>query len=572
MRILAQQMDRRRFLQSSLAAGVVWTVGAVPGELSLPAGEVEALFEVDELQAAAATFPLSVAAGDPQVNGITLWTRLAPQTASVKVALQVAADRSFKRPLVKGLLATDADRDWIVKTQLRNNALKPFQTYYYRFIHNKVASPTGRFKTLPAADAALDRLRFAYISCQDYTNGYYTALQHLANEEIDFVVHLGDYIYETVSDPSFQGGQVRPIRLPNGGARAETLADYRFLYQTYKSDPDLQRVHERFAFISIWDDHEFANDSYREYDTDSADEAANYDPARRQAANQAWAEYTPAGVSFDATQEPLASLQIYRSFRFGTLMDLILTDERLYRSAPPCGLDTTDRYLVNPTTCPEIDDPSRTMLGGPQRDWFLDRMQAPGAAWKVWGNEVMVMALRLLSTYTEALFPPGAVPSGDLLLTIDGWDGYAAERAAILRRLREIPNVVTITGDIHTFIAGYQKENFDDPLAPPVAPCFVVGSVTSSNLNELATFGLGGAPVPAAGDLTLAARLSNPHFVYFNSATHGYALMEVTPQALTCTMKAVDTIRQPRATLSTLKVFRVASGSPLIQEITPLGG
>lgn len=425
-------------------------------------------------------------------------------------------------------------------------------------------APVGRFKTLPAADADVARVRFAFISCQDYTNGYYTALAHLAEEDVDFVVHLGDYIYETVADPSFQSGQVRPLWLPSGADRAETLGDYRFVYRTYKSDPDLQRLHARFAVIAVWDDHEFANDGYREFDTDTADEQQNHAPERRRAANQAWAEYLPAQTPFDPAAGPLEQLRLYRQFAFGRLMDLVLTDQRLYRDGPPCGLEQQDRYLT--PGCDARRDPARTMFGAEQRAWFLDTLAGSPRAWKVWGSEVMVMQLKLLETYTRLLMPQA--PAGDLYFTLDQWDGYPAERAALLRALNEagVKNLVTITGDIHTFFAGHLKTDFDQPFTAPVGVEFVCASVSSANLGELATFGQG-IPMPAPADLSLLVRASNPHIVYFNSFVHGYCLMDVTPEALICTLRAVNTVKSPAATVSTLKTFRVPAGEARIIEV-----
>jgi alkaline phosphatase D len=568
-RAASPQVDRRTVLQWGAAAGFLFLDDELPLDLGLTPAEIEALFSVDAALPPQGAFPLSVAAGDPRPNGAVLWTRLAPQSGPARVAVQVAEDAAFSRVLARGVVTTDAARDWTVKVQASSSKLRPHTTYHYRFIFNKTASRPGRFKTLPAPDAPVERLRFAFISCQDYTNGYYTALRHLAAEDVDFVVHLGDYIYETVRDVSFQAGQVRPIALPSGRDRAEDLADYRFLYRTYRSDEDLQRVHERFAFISIWDDHEFANDCYREYDTDSTDEAANRAAQRRQDANRAWSEYIPAGVEFDPARDPLSSLRIYRSFQFGTLLELALTDERLYRDGPPCGLATQDRYLT--PGCPERTNPARSMLGGAQRQWLLDTLTRSSRTWKIWGNQVMVMQFKFTRDHVASLFPalPGAGRS-DVFFTIDAWDGYPAERAQLLRALRAAGtrNVVTITGDIHTFIAGYQKEDFEDPQSPPVAPCFVAGSVTSSNFNEIVTLGLGGQRMPPLAELTAAARTSNPHMEYLNSSGHGYNLVEVSPEALVCTMKSVDTVRQPQANLYTLKVFRVPRDRVVIQDVT----
>jgi alkaline phosphatase D len=248
----------------------------------------------------------------------------------------------------------------------------------------------------------LQQLRLGYISCQDYTNGYYTALVALLDERLDYVIHLGDYIYETRGE----AGSVRVIPpFPSGNPTATTLADYRHLYRTYRADAPLQRIHENFAFIQIWDDHEFANDSFQDYHPDNNPNPSVPTPQVRQAANQAWSEYVAAKTPFDPQQDPLHSIQIYRSFQFGTLADLVMTDERLYRDAPPCGLGILQRYFT--TGCENMNNPTRTMLGYTQRAWFLDRMQSSTAKWKIWGNELMnrmsITSSRLQATFILSL-------------------------------------------------------------------------------------------------------------------------------------------------------------------------
>lgn len=571
---MGKGMDRRTFLKYSLAtSAIIWAGNEIPGRLGIEQADVKELFSVDaaNAQTTSSIFPQSVASGDPQPNGIVLWTRIAPQTnvTTARVAFEISTTNSFTSPILSGVVDTSSARDWTVKTQINNAAILADKHHYYRFIYNGVASRTGRFRALPSPTKNLKTVRFAYISCQDYTNGYYTALPYLANENVDFIVHLGDYIYETVRESSFQGGQVRPINLPSGRDRAEDLRDYRFLYKKYKGDPNLQQVHEQFAFINIWDDHEFANDCYKTFDTDTADPQLNNDPQRREDANRAWAEYTPTGIPYNATAGPLNELKIYRSFQFGNLLELVMTDERLYRDAHPCGESTTNKYAT--PGCANRTNPNRSMLGTTQRNWFLNKIKTSTRTWKIWGNQVMVMQNKILNTYVGSLFPELPV-TGDVFLNLDQWDGWPAERELILRTVRDngVKNFVTITGDIHTYFAGYEKVNFDNLLEPAVSTCFVCGSVTSANLEELATLGVGGPQLPPnRGDILSAAIMgSNPHIRYMNSSGHGYNIMEVTPTTLTCTMKSVDTIKKPQANLSTLRTFRVNTGEVVIRDAT----
>ena len=367
-------LSRRDFLRYSLSTGVVvWAGTQIPGGIGLDEAEARSLFQGKGKRPASRMFPQSVASGDPRPNGIVLWTRLEPQEVPgrrkrVKVAYEISRDENFRRPVLRGLAETDRNRDYTIKVPVERDELDPFQTYYYRFVFRGTRSRTGRFKTLPTPDASLEKLRLGYTSCQDYTNGYYNAPKYLPGEEVDYVVHLGDYIYETTSASSFQGGgpPERQFTLPSGREKTETLADYRFLYKKYKTDPDLQRLHERYATINIWDDHEFANDCYQVYDSDTENEGKNRDPQRRQDANRAWAEYVPAGVPYEPEKGPLEEIRIYRSFTFGNLLELVMTDERLYRDGSPCGLGTTDKYFT--PGCGNEKSPDRTMLGASQKE------------------------------------------------------------------------------------------------------------------------------------------------------------------------------------------------------------
>jgi alkaline phosphatase D len=554
------QFTRRDFLKYSLATSVTLWVGH---ELSqLLNSKHQRLFEIEAANAAVPLFPQSVASGDPQPSGIVLWTRVAGQSGPIQVAFQVASDSTFDTVVLSGVADTDDSRDYTVKVQLSTPVLTPYTTYYYRFIFNNTSSPVGRFKTLPRPDATLDKIRFGYITCQDYTNGYYNALRYLADEDIDFVVHLGDYIYETSADPSFQTGQVRNLILPSGAPAAKDLQDYRFLYQTYNSDPDLQKLRENFAFITIWDDHEFANDCYQLNTPDQNPPLSQ--PTLRQQANQAWAEHSPVGVTFYGDRDPLSSLLIYRSFVFGDLLELIMTDERLYRDGPPCGLTTNQRYIAPP--CANLANPQRTMLGTRQKRWFLAKLRNSSRIWKIWGNEVMTMQLKISAAIAATA---GITLPVDLFVTLDQWDGYPVERSEIFQAVKAagIKNFVTITGDLHTFVAGYQKVDFNNSNDAPVGVEFVVGSVTSSNFSESSALGPGGTPLPPISVITALLQASNRHLEYFNSATHGYNVVEVRRDALTCTLKAVSTVKTQDATLSTLKTFQVPRDQVLIKTL-----
>ncbi len=521
-------------------------------------------FAVDAAKTAelqAGMYPQSVASGDPQANGIVLWTRVdltqlvGATTGQVGWQIATAADFGAASLVVEGTAELDAAKDNTVKLRVSDEALLPYTGYFYRFIYDGVASRTGQFKTLPAAGAGVAEIRLGFVVCQDFGNGYYTALAHLANEQVDYVLHLGDYIYETIANATFQGGPVRAVpAFPSGSTTVpRDVEDYRHLYKVYRSDANQQAVHERFAYIQLWDDHEFANDCHQDFHPDdnaAPDAAASQQPALRQAANQAWSEYGLADVQFDPSKDWEHSIQVYRTFAFGTLAELIVTDERLYRDGPPCGSkEYGERYFT--LGCSEMNDKNRTMLGPAQREWFLNRLTTTEATWKLWANEVMLMQLKLGPVYVE----------------LDQWDGYQQERNLILNAVKhgKVKNFVALTGDLHTFLAGYLKTDFDNPFEPHVGVELMVGSLTSANFHEEidSAVHLPSSPAPAKmmemapGLLHVVVRASNPWIEFFDSSTHGYGVLTLTPEQLMCEFKAVTTIREPTAELVVLKTFRV---------------
>jgi alkaline phosphatase D len=585
-------MDRRKFLEKLAGASTVaWVVGAkidaqivanssaydrsVPfaqdaSAAGLSPADVNLLFTVNPAatpEQQAQIFPQSVASGDPTVNGIVLWTRVDPsaQTADHRVAWQIASSPDFSSVITEGISTLTAATDNTVKLPIiAANLLEPFSAYYYRFIYNQVASRTGRFKTLPLPSANLPSLKLGYVVCQDYGNGYYTAHKFLSQEQLDYVIHLGDYIYETITS-NFQGDPSRTVPpFPSGSTTIPVdVNDYRHLYRVYRSDPNLQAVHENFACIQLWDDHEFANDCHQDFHPDdnaSPNTPDTPQPALRKAANQAWSEYGLAHVTFDPNADWEGSIQVYRKFSFGIIADLIVTDERLYRDGPPCGNDEVfQRYFS--IGCPGLRDPNRSMLGAAQKQWFLQQVTGSGATWKLWANEVMLMQLKV---------------AGALYVDLDQWDGYPKERQTLLSAIQSagVSNFVALTGDLHTFLAGYLKPNFDNIFASPMGIELMVGSISSANLREdiESSVDLPSCPLPAKqfgvppNGLEPLIRLNNPHIQYWNSSTHGYAVLDITPQQLICTFKAVTTVRATSAELITLRTLTIPSGRVVLSQ------
>ena len=314
-----------------------------------------------------------VASGDPLVDRVILWTRVLPgdDRDAPLVAWEVARDTEFKRNVARGELQTGAARDFTVKVDV--TGLQPGTTYYYRFVVNDSPSPIGRTRTLPAP--GVSRVRLGVASCANYPYGYFNAYACLARRaDLDAIVHLGDYIYEG------RGGRVAErILLPARETLA--LADYRERHAQYKTDPDLQEVHRQHPFIVVWDDHEIADNAW-------VGGAAGHTPetegdwfVRRAAALQAYFEWMPVREDRQ-TDGP----QIYRTFRFGGLTDLIMLDTRIVgRDKQVLGSDLAG-----------LQQPSRTILGSRQEQWLARQLAGSvrtGTPWQVLGQQVIVVAI-----------------------------------------------------------------------------------------------------------------------------------------------------------------------------------
>jgi alkaline phosphatase D len=610
----AYDSSKRTFLKYFLAGSAVVAmettgISKLTSFVSNKALAAEGVTPYKGLQPVGEGFPQSVASGDPTSSGMMLWTRVDPSledglsteeiTSNIIyylenttanndeslaeaieqgkfVMFEVSTTKDFSSVVLKGFSPIWKDHDNVVRIDL-DGQLKPSQTYYYRFITKKgYVSKTGACKTLPVDNSQVASAKIGYVSCQDYTNGYFNALGHMAEEEMLFFLHLGDYIYESVGDAAYQGNlKDRQIKLPSGQAKAFTKEDYRKLYQTYRGDKDLQKLHERHGMVATWDDHEFANDTY--YPAVAPDDNPESDPARRLIANQVWFEYMPARVPYDGTKSFEESIKIYRTVTIGNLATILLTDERLYRDAHPCGQGTLDRYISG--GCEGINNSDRSMLGSTQREWFLNELKNAGGTWKIWGNEVQITQLKLLNRY----------------MNLDAWDGFAYERDVIAQTVmnNKINNFIALTGDFHTFEASYLQYKYDKT-SEKYGVELMVGSVTSSNLRETLRNALnqapdtsGPIPIDAASELidivkgrlsegaTITAELlfkeiqqivkaENPWIELFDSTTHGYALLELTNTKATWTAYSVDNIETPNASKSLLWQCEVPNGEAKI--------
>ncbi len=459
-------------------------------------------------------FREGVLSGDPSPTAITLWTKVSGVGGSGSVELEVARDHGFRRVVARKLIPTSRAIDHAVKARV--GGLRRHEQYYYRFSTRGSNSPVGRFRTALPPDSN-QTVKFAFFSCQDFTFGFYNAHALLAREDVDFVVNLGDYIYaEAYHSRGSASGGVRTDRI----GEATTLADYRDKYSLYRSDANLRRMHAKFPMISIWDDHE-VQDNY----AGGAGSNGGLSPekrftlARKRAAYKAYFESMPTFATGNRK-----GTRIYRAARFGRNVDLVLMDQRQYRANQPCN----DEFVA--PACPELNNP-RPYLGSRQMSFVKRRLDKSPATWKLIANQAMIMRT--------------VYPGGDYI-GFDPWQGYPRERTELLQHIRnkKIDNVVFLTGDIHTFIAGDVRIGDNDP--NPVATEFVGGSITSQGLGEG-----GGGVVPGAnprnpktpqGIIDLL-RSANPWVKDADFDHHGYALVEAGRSGLRCTFRRVSSTK-----------------------------
>lgn len=556
--------DRREFLKLFGATAGCFAVSASPLPFASRLGAARA-------ESGTYYFPQGLASGDPQPDAVMLWTRVertgCATSAPVELQVQLAEDEGFTKLLVERGVQATSEADHTVRVLVQG--LKPDTTYYYRFRAGADETPfIGRTRTAPAPGSKRP-VRFAFLCCQNYEQGYYGAYRRLVNDDlaakpedqIEFVLHLGDFIYEHTGDVPEDETPPRLVgKLPDGSAPWEpdgthpwwqrggqiplTLRDYRHIYKTYLGDLDLQAARARFPFIHTWDDHEFTNDCWQAHDTYFGDGSPAQ--SRKIAANQAWFEFVPAmlseapdfsGVKSEAKSfspakvstgpmgEPdgallfqgadnlkaIRSLTIYRAFSWGSLIDLVITDLRSYRSppvmteevkalvkgapvppvrivklldegctamngAPPEKLGYKDREIDNPRR----HSPAGTHMGTAQKAWFKSVMSASKANWRIWANSVPALAMRLdFSSLPFAGLEDGYVGT-------DGWQGHPGELRELMQflRSRKIGNVVSCSGDYHAHIAGRLPVDPDGATLAYSAVEFVTTGISSGPMYD----------------------------------------------------------------------------------------
>ncbi|WP_049579376.1 alkaline phosphatase D family protein [Streptomyces sp. SBT349] len=495
-------------------------------------------------------FRLGVASGDPLPTGVVLWTRLAPEPLaldgrggmperSVTVEWQVAEDERFGRVVRAGEVAAVPELGHSVHVEV--DGLAPGRGYWYRFRSGRELSPVGRTRTAPDPLAAITgpatdpaAVSFAFASCQCWYDGFYTAYRHMAAEDLDFVVHLGDYLYESGVGPT---AGVRCLELDASFQRETyTLSEYRNRHALTRLDADLQAAHRAFPWILTWDDHEVENNwaaDVAQWDSDGFPDA---DPeafrARKAVAFQAYYEHLPLRLP----QRPDgADVRMYRRLGFGGVLDLHVLDSRSYRDDQVCGDGTKPGCDV------ERSDPARTMLGAEQEAWLLDGAARSGATWNVLANQTLVAQV-------DQDPDPAVLASG-----LDMWDGYTAARDRLLTGLYErgAANPVVLTGDIHRSVVADLRLDFADEASPVVATEFAGTSISS---------GRDGAAMDQVGYDWMAPGV-NPHLRWHN-AQRGYTVLRLTSDELRADYRVVPYVTVPGAPVETAAAFTVEPGRP----------
>jgi alkaline phosphatase D len=543
---------RRAFLQS-LALGVT-TVAARP---------VLAMCET-------VSFEHGVASGDPLSDRVVLWTRVTPGSRDfVAVHWEVAEDARFRRVVKHGRTLTDESVDFTVKIDVDH--LRPSTTYYYRFQVGRARSPVGRTKTLPKGHA--ERVKMVIFSCSNYPAGYFNVYREaaLSVPDADVALHLGDYIYEYDAD-GYASEQAEAMgRVVDPQHEIFVLADYRRRYAQYRSDADLQLVHQKLPFIAVWDDHEVANDTWMGgAENHSPDEGDFF--ARKADAIQAYYEWMPVRETEPGNQE-----RIYRSFDFGDLVSLHMLDTRVIGREEQ--LDYLN-YVTNSgfdgaTFAEDLGDPERTLLGIPQEQWLTAALAGSKSTWQVLGQQVLMGSLALpaplvfqqvsledyqllvLKSQTNpALLTPQEIAiltAPSVPLNLDSWDGYPAAREKVLRTAQALDkNLISLAGDTHNAWASDLS-----PLSGGAAGVeFAASSVSSPGFEEYL------ATIPpstlAAGLMAFVSSLK-----YAETAHRGFLTLTLTHQQAVAEWTFVSTVKSKEYAIlgESRKVLKVLPGS-----------
>ena len=492
-------------------------------------------------------FTLGVASGSPNHHSVVLWTRLMPDVnsgqsyfanADVTVQWEVADDEHFKVNRRSGQVVALATLAHSVHLELEG--LQSDRWYFYRFQLGDAQSTVGRTRTLPHPEAMVQKLRVAYASCQRWEHGYFSAYDHMAQENLDMVLFLGDYIYEYAS-------AANPVRIPAGGWVA-SLSDYRNRYALHKSEKSLQAMHAQCPWLVTWDDHEVSNDYAGLVRGFSGNITLDFEAQRAQA-YQAFYEHMPLRASaLTRSLEGLArgaEMRIYGQVAYGKLANIYLLDDRQYRDRQVCnkGLNFGSGW-VDPEQCEAWLNPSRTLLGAQQEQWLNQSFSTARSDQRVWN----VVAQQTLFGRRDYKLGAG------LSLWNDGWDGYSAARQRMTQSMQSnaLKNPVLIGGDVHENWVGHVMADAYKDDSAKIGVEFCGAGITARS----------------AGNSKLASRLAeNPHFIFADSERKGYGVVEFTAKQIQTELRVVDDVRLPQTKVETLAKFAVEAGVPQVQRV-----
>ncbi|EHR0243973.1 alkaline phosphatase D family protein [Vibrio parahaemolyticus] len=455
----------------------------------------------DDNESVAVSFEHGVASGDPTQTQVIIWTRVTTAASYVDVSWQVASDIEFLNVVQSGVFTTDTGRDFTVKVDVQN--LNANSQYYYRFMVGEMMSEVGQTQTLP--EDGVEKASMAVVSCANYPAGYFHVYREILNQHeqspFDVVLHLGDYIYEYGTGGYASEDAAALRREPSKGAECITLDDYRKRYAQYRQDADLQALHAKLPMIAVWDDHELANDTWKNGAENHQDDEGSFID-RRAAAAAAWTEWLPV------RENTFSNMLIYRQFSFGNLVNLMMLDTRLVGRDKPL-----DYFSLSAPTMEAIGglvaqsrSADRELLGTEQLVWLMKEFNTHDAKWNVLGQQVLMSRMELPSSVmtamfqlftsteekkTEALLAVNtaitgylADPSADpisLPYNLDAWDGYYVEREKVYQLAKASSgNFVCLAGDTHNAWASELKDVSNNPIGVE----FATSSVSSPGLEE----------------------------------------------------------------------------------------
>jgi alkaline phosphatase D len=483
----------------------------------------------DSLRFSRDPFTLGIASGYPGPDTVVLWTRLAPSPAEpggglpadavIPVSWELGSDAQLRKIVQQGV--GYATSEWAHSIHVEPTGLDPGRDYWYRFTAGGLQSPIGRTRTAPRTDEKNAAMRVAVASCQQYEHGYFNAYRHMLNDNLDLVIHVGDYIYEA----SWGDNRIRHHNAPE----AFTLDDYRARYALYKGEPELQAAHAASPWLVTWDDHEVENDYAGA--TSEEDDPSEWFLARRAAAYHAYYEHMPLprrAVPFGA------QARLFSQRSFGQLANVMMLDTRQYRS--PLACTQPARRGSRSVDCPELHDAARTKLGGIQESWLTGRMAASKSRWNLFAQGT-VMA------YIDEQPGPGE------LFWTDGWNGYPAARARFVDAIAQtqVSNPIVLSGDIHAFLVTNQHRKPQDRSSAVIATEFVTTSISSQGNSQ---------------SVLDARRADNPNLLFADSGRRGYVLLDMNAQRLKADLVAMESVTQKNAGRFVQASFVVEAGKP----------